>query len=550
MREWTDSNLFTSTPNTDVQNRSSWEDVFKRGMDIVASLIGLFVLSPVFLVIAVAIKRDSPGPVFYRGPRLGKSGETFPILKFRTMRETAESYKGARVTARDDRRVTPLGRWLRDTKLNELPQLWNVLKGEMSLVGPRPEDPELATAWPPDVRDEVLSVRPGITSPASVLYRDEEEMLFTQNLMKTYLGDILPSKLRLDQLYIRRRSLLLDLDVLFWTFLVLLPGLKRHKPPEELLFWGLLSRLGGRYLNWFVIDTFTTLIAFILVGTLWRVFTPLNVGLLQAILFVTAYSILFSLSGAISGVQRIVWRYAAAEDALDLIPSTLLACLAIVVINYFLGLFPFGMISLASALAFIGYVFTRYRQRIFTGFVTRWLHLRDARQNLRERVLIVGSGETGQFAAWSFTNGSNARAFQVVGFVDDDIFKQDLRLRGINVLGKRDDIHALVEKHDVGVIVYAIYNIPEDESQEILEICRRTSARVIVWPDVLGFVRQSAVSPQSLEPNQGPREDSHYIHSGQVQSWLDHLENQLKNGSVSALEEQIRSIRAQLQQNN
>ncbi|MGC1377701.1 MAG: sugar transferase [Anaerolineales bacterium] len=545
MTELTDSNIFNA-PISHLRSRLFWNDVIKRIIDIVASALGLLLLAPVFAFLAFVIKRDSPGPVFYRGPRMGKGDKPFLILKFRTMREDAASYSGPRLTAQDDERITPLGKWLRDTKLNELPQLWNVLKGEMSLVGPRPEDPELAAAWPPEVRAQVLSVRPGITSPASVLYRDEEELLLTESLMQTYLGDILPSKLRLDQLYVRRRSLLLDLDVLFWTFLVLIPGFKRRKPPEELLFWGLLSRLGGRYLNWFIIDTLTTLLAFTLAGLFWQAFN------MNAVVFVAINAVIFSVAGAFSGVQRIAWRYAAAEDALDLIPCTFVAGLVALGINYFRAFVPFGMILLASALAFVGYVFTRYRQRIVTGFLTRWFRSHDARQNLRERVLIIGSGETGQFAAWSFMNGNNARAFQVVGFVDDDMFKQDIRLRGVRVLGKRNEIPALVEKYDVDVIVYAIHNIPEAASEEILEICRGARARLLIWPDVLAFIRHGATSPEHPQPffESLWKNDNRYIRREQVHSWLDHLETQLHNGEIGALEEQIRAIRAQLQENN
>ena len=123
------------------QNRSEhgwFSDLAKRLMDVVVSLLALILLSPIFLWIALRIKRDSPGPVFYRGPRLGKDGREFYILKFRTMHENPESYQGPRVTAQDDPRITRFGAWLRDTKLNEFPQFWNVLIGEMSLVGPRP----------------------------------------------------------------------------------------------------------------------------------------------------------------------------------------------------------------------------------------------------------------------------------------------------------------------------------------------------------------------------------------------------------------------------
>jgi lipopolysaccharide/colanic/teichoic acid biosynthesis glycosyltransferase len=197
----------------------------KRLLDILASAFGLLLFGPLFLFLAWRIKRDSPGPVFYRGPRLGRGGRIFQILKFRTMYEQSQSYAGPRVTAQDDPRITPLGKWLRYTKLNELPQLWNVLVGEMSLVGPRPEDPELGMAWPAEVRREVLSVRPGITSPASVQFHNEEDLLANKQVISTYMEDIVPFKLRLDQLYVRHHSLWLDLDTLFWTFMVLVPKL-------------------------------------------------------------------------------------------------------------------------------------------------------------------------------------------------------------------------------------------------------------------------------------------------------------------------------------
>jgi lipopolysaccharide/colanic/teichoic acid biosynthesis glycosyltransferase len=188
------------------------DSAVRRLLDIFGALSGLLLLWPLFVLIALRVKRDSPGPIFFWGPRMGKDGRPFRILKFRTMYERPESYYGPKITAQADDRITPIGHWLRDTKLNELPQLWNVLIGEMSLVGPRPEDPDLVQSWPKEVRRELLNVRPGITSPASVLYRDEEQLLNAGRLLDDYLRVILPSKLRLDLLYVRHRTLLSDLD--------------------------------------------------------------------------------------------------------------------------------------------------------------------------------------------------------------------------------------------------------------------------------------------------------------------------------------------------
>ncbi len=182
--------------------RFMWRALFKRAFDILVSSLGLILLSPFLLPVAILLRRESSGPILFRGPRLGRGGKPFNILKFRTMYERPETYNGPRVTAKGDDRITPLGHWLRGTKLNELPQLWNVLIGDMSMVGPRPEDPEIAKTWPAEACIEILSIRPGITSPASVLYRDEENLLPAEETMDTYFREILPDKLRLDLLYV------------------------------------------------------------------------------------------------------------------------------------------------------------------------------------------------------------------------------------------------------------------------------------------------------------------------------------------------------------
>jgi lipopolysaccharide/colanic/teichoic acid biosynthesis glycosyltransferase len=153
------------------------------------------------------------------------------------------------VTCKDDSRITPFGCWLRETKLNELPQLWNVLIGEMSLVGPRPEDPEIAKGWPEDSRREILSVKPGITSPASILYHDEEALLSAADVIGDYCKNILPDKMRLDRLYVRNHSFSSDLDTIFWTAVILIPRMAKARIPEGYLFAGPISRLVHRYIS-------------------------------------------------------------------------------------------------------------------------------------------------------------------------------------------------------------------------------------------------------------------------------------------------------------
>ncbi|NLA42216.1 MAG: sugar transferase, partial [Smithella sp.] len=228
-----------NTQATDQKNRLILlgRSFFKRTFDLVCSFLGLLFLSPVFLVIAMAIKRETAGKVFYKGVRMGRHEKPFNIIKFTTMRPESTDSNGSPITYSNDERITKVGSYLRNTKLNELPQLWNVLVGDMSLVGPRPEDYDLAMKWSPEIRKEIMSVRPGITSPASIVYRDEEHMLKGNNFMDDYLSKILPEKMRLDQLYVRNCNMFTDIDILAATVIVLLPQI-RQKAIDERLFFG------------------------------------------------------------------------------------------------------------------------------------------------------------------------------------------------------------------------------------------------------------------------------------------------------------------------
>jgi lipopolysaccharide/colanic/teichoic acid biosynthesis glycosyltransferase len=192
----------------------------KRALDLLISVWGLLLLSPLLLLLALWIKLDSRGPILYRGQRVGKDGRPFIMYKFRTMVLGAER-RGPAVTYKDDPRITSAGRFLRQTKLDELPQLLNVLRGEMSLVGPRPEDPKYVALYTPEQR-LVLSVKPGITGPTQLEYRDEASLLQGEGVDEEYVSRLMPEKLKLDLEYVRTRSLLLDLKILWRTVATLL----------------------------------------------------------------------------------------------------------------------------------------------------------------------------------------------------------------------------------------------------------------------------------------------------------------------------------------
>ena len=196
--------------------------MLKRAFDIAASAIGLTLLSPVLIVVALLIKRDSRGPVFFRQTRVGRHETYFRIYKFRTM--YVDGGKNARsITVGDDPRITPVGRFLRRTKLDELPQLLNVLKGDMSIVGPRPEVPEYVAVYTPGDRETIFQVRPGITDEASIAFRNEAALLATaSDPIAFYKEDVLPKKCQMAVEYVKNQSFVGDLKIIAKTLRALL----------------------------------------------------------------------------------------------------------------------------------------------------------------------------------------------------------------------------------------------------------------------------------------------------------------------------------------
>ncbi|KQV47069.1 hypothetical protein ASC95_26560 [Pelomonas sp. Root1217] len=195
--------------------------MIKRLFDVVSAALGLLVLAPLLLLAAVWIKLDSPGPVLFRQTRVGRLGVPFTIHKFRTMRVAP----GPAITVGADPRITRSGHFLRQTKLDELPQLWDVLRGAMSLVGPRPELARYVELYPAELRERVLAVRPGITDPASLAFSHEAELLAAaQDAEREYREVVMPAKLKLSAEYAASASLMTDLRLILATLARVLRG--------------------------------------------------------------------------------------------------------------------------------------------------------------------------------------------------------------------------------------------------------------------------------------------------------------------------------------
>lgn len=192
----------------------------KRAFDVLFALCALLTLSPLLIVIACWVKLDTPGPIFFKQLRTGRNGKPFHIYKFRSMRSDAQ---GLQLTVGADTRVTRAGAFIRRSKIDELPQFFNVIIGDMSVVGPRPEVPSYVSHYPAEVAAIVLSVRPGITDIASIAFRDESALLAqSTDPEQTYLRQILPIKLNFAQQYVQTRTFWMDLKIVVWTVLAIL----------------------------------------------------------------------------------------------------------------------------------------------------------------------------------------------------------------------------------------------------------------------------------------------------------------------------------------
>lgn len=188
----------------------------KRIFDVAVSLIALIALAPLFIAVGLIIVITDFGPIFFRQQRVGRHGKVFFIHKFRTMRK---SNSGPLVTSAADNRITPFGAFLRKWKIDELPQLFDVLRGAMSIVGPRPEVPRFVDFWPPESRDKILQFRPGISDPASIAFRDEQEILAGQEDPEQYYIDVvLPQKVKMYVEYVENQSFRGDMAIIMNTF--------------------------------------------------------------------------------------------------------------------------------------------------------------------------------------------------------------------------------------------------------------------------------------------------------------------------------------------
>ncbi len=435
-----------------------------RLIDILISLLGLLGLIIMLPFVALLIKLDSRGPLFYLGDRVGLSGKIFRMYKFRTMRETP-GFQGPSVSSQGDPRVTAVGRVLRRLKLNEFPQFLNVLKGEMTLVGPRPETPDLAAAYPPEAR-RIFSVKPGLVGPNQILGRNEEE-LYPPGVdsQKFYIDQILPQKLPLDLQFIDDQSLGRNFKYLLLGAWVTITGaIGRRHLLENLSQILMLLTDAALCLVWFTLAHFLRFDGIkdpVATAAFYRLLPWAALVRLPIFIYFGFYNVLIR-HLALYDIKRVSKGVALASIGLVTV-----AFLAGMVVGYARGVFLIDWFCLTTLL--IG-----YRALV----MKLYLHykVKTSAHGEKTKVLIWGAGDCGELCL-RFLQKERQPSYEVVGFIDDNPRKRGRRLGGVKVLGDRHHLDIVSQLYKVQQVFIAISIAPLHDLKKILKTCRDSGLR-------------------------------------------------------------------------
>ncbi len=432
--------------------------MLKRLFDILLSFTGLVLLSPFFLAIAILIKLDSKGPVFFRQVRIGKNGRPFVMLKFRTMMEVGH-WTGPPVSPTNDPRVTSLGAVLRRFKINEFPQLINVLKGDMSFVGPRPEIPEFVKLYSHEQREKILSVRPGIVGPSQIHMRNEEE-LYAQGVdpWQYYMNHILPQKLKIDSDYASNRSLLKDIGYLFGGVMITVTGAitKRH------LFEN------AEQIGLFICDTFICAFSYFLAYFLRMEgrFPPIEKIIL---LHTLPYVIIVRMATfTYFGLYATLIRYISFSELIKVVKGATFSSILIILLTFFIGERSHPRSVFAIDWFILVLLLGGYR----LSFKAVRDYLDRSKDESKKNILIYGAGNMGDLALRYLRMEG---AGKVIAFLDDDVKKTRKSFQGVKVLGGRYDIEALVRLYHVDQILIAMNEISPEDLEHIKSLCEKAN---------------------------------------------------------------------------
>jgi lipopolysaccharide/colanic/teichoic acid biosynthesis glycosyltransferase len=451
-------------------------DLGKRALDLGVALAAMAVLWPLFLVIAILIKLDSRGPVFFRQERAGRRGTTFRIFKFRTM--IVGAYRsGARLTVKRDPRITQVGQVLRWTKLDELPQILNVVAGDMSLVGPRPEDPYFVNFYSRDHRD-VLSVKPGLIGPSQIDGRDEVEKYpeGCEDTEKYYIEHIMPEKLDRDLAYVRSATLWGDVGFLvggFWK--VVASQFKKS----------FFARVRGR-LALLSMDLGLIVLSYVLANFIhfdWdlpnKAWPYISRTLFWSVLLKPPVFIYY-------GLYQRSMRWVGRRDLAAIVKAVSLSSALVVAVTYFTGLQAHSRAIFIDDATLLLFLMTGCR------FALRHLLSGASRQADRSsyvRVLVAGSGHGGESILRSLLEDPKSR-YLPVGIIDHEPHRWGALIHGIRVMGGANDIAMAASTHGVEMVLLSMADLDPSVVRDIVEACKRHEIQYRLIPALSDVLSQ------------------------------------------------------------
>ena len=437
----------------------------KHFVDFMLALFGTVCLAPVLGLVAALIKLDSPGPVFFRQRRVGQGGKPFHIFKFRTMVDGAY-LMGSRLTTKRDPRITRLGAILRWSKVDELPQLFNVLRGEMSFIGPRPEDPYFVDFYSREQR-QVLLLRPGIVGPSQIEGRDEADE-YPEGLKDTeryYVEHILPPKLARDLDYVRNATFWGDMRLLVHGVWITVRGAFRLK-----YLWRRRRRLA--------------LMAHDLLLVLATYALALSLGVnpgsdIHSYAWETALVLAIAMPPLLVyfGCYHAILAYFSLWDIVALFKAVTAGSIAVAGLTYFLGgqAHPRSVFVLNWALLLFLLTSARYLLRAWTR--------RDVRSSdqARDKVIVAGAGLGGEHLSRALIEDPSS-TFEPVGFIDEAQERWGSRIHGIKVLGGTAELPLALSASGVRAVFVCLSDLPEDAAREVAEICARAGVECRMLP--------------------------------------------------------------------
>lgn len=479
-----------------------------RPIELLITLIGLIAISPILLIIGIIVKISSTGPVFFKQERVGKSGENFTLYKFRTMQL---GDKGPKITVKKDSRITWIGSILRKMKFDELPAIWNIIRGDMSIVGPRPEVPEYVS-MDDELWKQVLQVRPGITDPVTLRLRNEEEMLAgVKNPVQYYLDELQPEKLKGYLKYINKRTWKSDLLVIKDTILAIVFPFETPPPivekqnsrnfiqPEKQTFLSKLKFDKTRNLADPIILVAAFVISYLLrfdfvipESLLWEAF------LQMVVVVIFQYAIIH-----ISGISNIVWRYISLAELGIFIKAAVITALPLTIFRLAKFGFlpelevPLSIIVMNTIYAFGGLIGARiFRRIMYERYEKRQISAKNLSRE-RKPVFLIGAGRVGQLVAREIM-GRRDSTIEIIGFIDDDPAKHGKIIYGVKVFGKTNDLPKLTNEMAIRNAILTISNADEDDFERIINICEKAHLNLQIMPGIYKLIDNSHFNGKAL----------------------------------------------------